>query len=147
LKRQTLYDSNAGRKFFAIFDFDAAYQDWVQLGNLVESDISKCLTRQRPGCEGYAMLLPVPVGLSTRNQVFNANTGGTYEGDSRLTIELLFCDVPELKAYFVVDPTDKAGWIKFQGAKVHFAETVIPTLGNQQFDVFRPVFDFVQSKI
>jgi predicted ATPase len=147
MKRQPLYESNAGRKFFALFDFDAAYQDWVQLGDSVQSDISKCLTRKKTGYEGYAMLLPVPNGLSIRNQVFNANTGKTYEGDSRLTIELLFRDVPELAAYFVVDSSDKAGWIKFQGAKVHFAETIIPTLGVEHFEVFRPIFDFVRSKI
>jgi predicted ATPase len=147
LRRQALYDGNPGRTFFALFDFDAAYQDWIQLGDLIEGDISKCLTRQKQGYEAYALLLPVPAGLSIRNQVFNAGTGGTYAGDSRLTIELLFRDVPTLKQYFVVDPGDKAGWIKFQGTKVQFAETVVPTLKDQYFEVFRPIFDFVKSKI
>jgi hypothetical protein len=65
----------------------------------------------------------------------------------RVTIELLFRDVPALASYFVVDPSDKAGWIKFGGAKVQFAETVVPTLDDQYFEVFRPIFDFVRSKV
>ncbi len=79
--------------------------------------------------------------------MYNANTKSTYEGDSRLAIELLFKDVPELVKCFAVDPNDRAGWIKFVGDKVHFAEQVVPGLDKQHFEVFRPVFDFVQSKI
>lgn len=147
MKRQTLYDGSPGRKFFALFDFDGAYQDWVQIGDSIEDDIAKCLTRKRPGCEGYAMLLPVPMGLSVRRQVWNANTNQTFGADSRLSIELLFKDVPGLENHFAVDEKDRAGSIKFVGDKVKFAEQIVPTIDAQYFCAHKPIFDFIQSKI
>lgn len=147
MKRQSLYDGNAGRKFFALFDFDGAYQDWSQLGDLIEPDIGKCLTVKRRNCEGYALLLPVPNGLSVRNQVWNANANRTFEGESRLSIELLFRDVPGLERHFAVDVTDRAGWTKFIGDKVTFANEVVPGIAPEHISVFRPIFDFVLSRI
>ncbi len=147
MKRQSLYDGNPGRKFFALFDFDGAYQDWTQIGDLIETDISKCLTVKRKNVEGYAMLLPVAVGLSIRNQVWNANANRTFEGESRLSIELLFKDVPGIDKHFAVDVNDRAGWIKFNGDKVKFAAEIVPNIPPQHFVVFKPIFDFVLSRI
>lgn len=147
MKRQSLYDGNPGRKFFALFDFDGAYQDWAQIGDLIEPDISRCLTVKRRNAEGYAMLLPVPVGLSVRNQVWNANANRTFEGESRLSIELLLKDVPGIDQHFAVDVNDRAGWIKFNGDKVRFAAEVVPNIPPQHFVVFKPIFDFVLSRI
>ena len=64
MKRQTLYDGHPDRKFFALFDFDGAYSDWVQLGNAIEADVARCLTRQRANCQSYAMLVPVAATMS-----------------------------------------------------------------------------------
>ena len=35
--------------------------------------------------------------------------------------------------------------IPFKGNKVKFAENIIPTLDASCFEVFRPMFDFIQA--
>lgn len=147
MKRQELYQNNPGRIFFALFDFDGAYQDWVQIGECVQTDVARGLARKRAGVEGYAIMLPVPPGLSVRNQVINPNTGDTYAGESRLSIELLFRDVPGLGDDFTVDPNDRAGWQKFRGQKVAFAENVIPHVEAAYFECLRPMFEFIEATI
>lgn len=155
--REELYQSNPGRTFFALFDFDKAYGDWAAVGAvkaatiangaLEESDISRGLTCKRANKPGYAILLPIPPGLSVRSQVANPNTGGTYGDNSRLTIEMLFYDVPGLDGHFGVDPEHPAGWTRFIGDKVTFAQQVAPGIAAVHFEPFRPLFDFIQSKI
>ncbi|MGR9182011.1 ATP-dependent nuclease [Rhizobium leguminosarum] len=146
ITRMSHPDKNTGRVIFALFDFDEAYQDWKQLGTPVEEDIEKCLTRKKDGREIYSLLLPVPPGLSTRNQVWNAKTGHTFEDESHLPIELLFRDVAGLEKHFEVDPKDRAGWTRFIGDKVKFAEERVPSIEAAHFEVFRPIFDFIESK-
>lgn len=147
MRRDHLYQNNADRKFFALFDFDGAYQDWAQLGNEIARDLNQGLTRKRPNHEGYAILLPVPDNLSVRNQVWNANANHTWGGDSRLSIELLFKDVPGLDGNFAVDPMSPAGWFKFVGQKVAFAENIIAALNAAHFECFRPLFEFIEGQI
>lgn len=155
--RQELYQSNPGRTFFALFDFDKAYGEWaavggvnaatVAAGKLEEPNLERGLVCKRTNQPGYAMLLPVPAGLSVRHQVCNAATGKTYGDDSRLTIELLFKDVAGLEEHFDVDPEHPAGWVRFIGSKVTFAQEVVPGLDSQHFEPFRPAFDFILAKI
>ena len=157
MSREELYQANPGRTFFALFDFDKAYGDWaavgsvkaaaVAAGRLEEADIERGLVCKRANQPGYAMLLPVPAGLSVRNQVCNATTGKTYGDEARLTIELLFKDVPGLEPHFAVDPDHPAGWIRFIGGKVAFAQEVVPGLDRQHFEPFLPIFEFIQAKI
>lgn len=157
MSRQELYQDNPGRTFFALFDIDDAYGDWARVGNvnaaavaagnLEQNDLERGLVCKRANQPGYAMLLPVPAGLSVRNQVCNAATGQTFGDNSRLTIELLFRDVQGLETQFDVDPEHPAGWERFVGSKVAFAQEVVPGLDRQHFEPFRPMFEFVQAKI
>jgi len=147
MKRDCLYENHPHRKFFGLFDFDAAYQDWVQLGTEVPRQLNEGLVRKRPRHEGHAILLPIPENLSVRNQVWNAGANQTWEGDSRLSIELLFKDVPGLGIYFAVDPKDRAGWFKFVGQKLRFAENVVAALKAEHFECFRPLFEFITAQI
>lgn len=146
-RRDRLYQNNNNRKLFCLFDFDEAFQDWVQLGEEIPRNLEDGFVRKRPNQEGYAMLLPVPVGLSVREQVWNPVTNRTWGGESRLTIELLFRDVPGLERHFGIDVNDRAGWEAFQGDKVNFAENVVPNLAEQHFECFRPSFDFIEATI
>lgn len=146
MKRQTLYDGHPGRKFFALFDFDGAYSDWVQLGNEIEADVARCLTRQRANCQSYAMLVPVAATHALRNQVIRPD-GQVFGSQARFAIELLFYGVPGLEDHFAPDLTELAQPVKFTGDKVPFAQQVVPGLGAQHFEPFRPIFDFIQSKI
>lgn len=147
LSDQTLYDENHGRKFFGLFDFDDAYNSWNIRGTDIELDPAKCLTRKRDNCEGYSMLLPVPSDLSIRDKVINPDTGENCKSEARLCIELLFRDVPGLENYFETDPTRPGGCIRFKGKKTRFASRVVPGLDAAYFEVFRPIFDFIQSRI
>ena len=146
MKRQTLYDSHPGRKFFALFDFDGAYADWVQLGQEVVGDAACGLTRQRPDCQSYAMLVPVPAAHALRSQVIRPD-GATFGSQARFTIELLFYGVPGLQGNFAEDMTEPARPVKFIGDKVNFAQNVVPGVDAAHFEPFRPIFDFIQAKI
>lgn len=141
-----LFEAHPGRKFFALFDFDEAYQDWAQLGTDVEVDPARCLTKQKDGKEAYALLLPVPVGLSIRDQVLKPDGSGHFADRSRLSIELMFRDAPELAGHFEADPGERDGCIRFLGDKVRFAQEVVPALPPASFEVFRPIFEFVQAR-
>lgn len=145
---QTLYQNHAGRTFFSLFDFDAAYTDWNQLGQDVQTDPCKCLVKKHANHESYALLLPVPANGQINKQVINPHTGGNYGNRSLLTIELLFHGVAGLDGYFAVDTERTDGFIKFicGSQKVTFARDVVPTIDTAYFEVFRPMFEFVQSK-
>ena len=93
------------------------------------------------------MLLPVPEALTIKQQVINPKTGKDYGAKSRLTIELLFHDVPRLDVHFEPDPMERDECKRFIGEKVRFAEEVVPGLHAEHFEVFRPIFDFIESKI
>lgn len=147
VKDASLYTNHPARKFFALFDFDEAYNDWVQLGDEFASDPSKCLVKKRNGVEGYALLLPVPGQDPIRSQVINSNTGNHYGGSSLLTIELLFHGVEGAEAHFVHDESRPDRFIKFTGDKVRFAKEVVPALDSKHFEPIRPIFDFVLGKI
>jgi len=146
MKRQTLYDGHPGRKFFALFDFDEAYSDWVQLGAEVEADVARCLTRKRANCESYAMLIPVAASHALRNQVIRPD-GQVFGNQARFAIELLFYGVPGLEGHFAPDVTELAKPVKFTGDKVLFAQQVIQNLDLEHFEPFRAIFDFIQTKI
>lgn len=157
MSRAELYQGNPGRMFFALFDFDNAYGDWAAVGkvkqahilngSLEENDVSKGLICKRDDKPGYAIMLPIPMGLTVRNQVCNSNTGQTYRDQSSFTIELLFHDVPGLEAHFAKDPEHPAGWQRFIGGKVQFAQNVVPGIDSVYFEPFRSIFDFIQAKI
>jgi energy-coupling factor transporter ATP-binding protein EcfA2 len=148
VKDNTLYQNHVGRTFFSLFDFDEAHNDWKQLGNDVEVDPHKCLTKKHQTQESYAMLLPVPTSDPIRNQVINPDTGSTYGNKSLLTIELLFYGIPGLEQYFKVDTSRTDNFIKFvsDAQKVTFAKEVVPTIDVIYFEIFKPIFEFIKSK-
>jgi predicted ATPase len=147
LSDQALYDDNPGRKFFGVYDFDEAYNSWNSGGDIIEADPEKCLTRKRGACEGYSLMLPVPSGLSIRNQVVNLATGQHFGAEARMPIELLFRDVPGLEAHFDIDPTRPGNCVRFKGKKTDFASHVVPSLDAVHFEVFRPIFTQIQSRL
>jgi predicted ATPase len=147
LSDETLYAENPARKFFGIFDFDEAYNSWKIDGIDIEVDPEQCLTRKRENDEGYFLLLPVPAGLSVRRQVVNHATGQHYGPKALLSIELMFSEVPGLNAHFEYDPTRPGDCIRFKGKKTRFASQVVPNLDAAHFEVFRPIFTLIQSRL
>jgi hypothetical protein len=149
MKDEELYRCCPDRVFFAIFDFDNAYNDWSQLGTDVQSDPFKCLTKKYKNYQSYSMLLPVPGDSpNISRQVININNGTNYGCRSLLTIELLFYGVSNLEQYFTVDLERTDGFIKFisDTQKEKFAKDIVPGLDATCFEVFRPIFKFIESK-
>lgn len=148
VKDNALYQNHPGRTFFSLFDFDEAYNDWNQLGDDVQTNPNLCLAKKRATNDSYALLLPVPAAGQIRHQVINALTGVNYGNKSLLTIELLFHGVGGLDAYFTVDAERPGGFIKFVSdrQKMTFARDVVPAIDAAHFEVFRPIFNFIQSK-
>jgi hypothetical protein len=147
VKDEALYNCAPDRIFFSLFDFDEAFGDWTQLGVDVETNPVNGLTKKYKTFESYSMLLPVPNVANISRQVLNPNTGGNYGKNSLLTIELLFSEITGLEQYFVVDNQRTDGFRKFNGDKVSFARDIVPALDTSHFEVFRPMFDFIKSKI
>lgn len=148
IKRNELYQKHPHRIFFALYDFDMAYNDWSQHGNDVEVDPYKGLVKKSTIHDSYAILLPVPSVDPIKSQVINPRTGGNFGNRSLLTIELLFHGIAGIESYFVVDAERTDGFIKFisDNQKAIFAETVVSTFAPARFEVFRPMFEFIKSK-
>lgn len=144
-----IYQNSSNRRFFALFDFDEAYNDWVQLGDIIETDYHKCLAKQHRRYNCISLLLPVPATGIIKEQVINPANVSDYGNRSLLTIELLFYGIDGLDSYFVDDTKRPPGtWKKFvaDNKKADFAKNVIPSLAAEHFDIFRPMFEFIKSK-
>ncbi|MDA8133549.1 MAG: AAA family ATPase [Desulfobacteraceae bacterium] len=149
VKDKNLYENYPDKIFFALFDFDEAYNDWKQLGTEIQSDPENCLVNKKKGVELYSMLLPVPLNAVIKKQVINPKTGKNYGEKSLLTIEHLFYGQEGVGDYFIVDINRTDEFIKFKAdsAKVKFAKEIVPNLCKSAFCNFLPIFDFIQSKI
>lgn len=148
LKDETLYAKDLNRKYFGVFDFDEAYNVWNSIkGEVIVSDYHRGLCRKMKDKHGYALLLPVPMIDCISRQVLNPRTGKDYGATSLLTIELLFSHLENLAIHFEVDVNRTDGFKKFKGNKVNFAKNIVPNIEARHFEVFRPMFDLIDSII
>lgn len=138
-----------GRTMFALFDFDEAFDDWNRLKKDcdLETDPCKGLSKQLKCKYHYAMLLPVPDIETVKQQVLDSKGKPWGKGsNSHLSIELLFYRDDLLGQWFRKKATPGGGEIiEFFGDKVSFAKSFVPTLDAASFNVFAPIFEFVQS--
>ncbi len=140
------------RVMFALFDFDEAYDNWNGLKppktSDEQSDPLKGLAKKLLHPNFYAMLLPVPDIDCVKSQVLDGDGKPWGRGvDSHLPIELLFYRDELLGQYFVKKATPGGGEIiQFSGNKPQFAKDVVSTFDVQHFNVFLPLFEFIQSK-
>lgn len=158
MSRDELRQNHPERKFFALFDFDAAYDDWNGIskgskGQDVEIDAFKGLTRQlkvrNALVNQYVMLLPVPRVDAIKRQALQAdNTPWGKGADSHIAVELLFYKEDLLGTYFQKELTSCGGErIIFSGDKVHFAKEYVSGLGVEEFNIFKPMFDLIVNII
>jgi predicted ATPase len=135
------------RKMFALFDFDEAFDDWNGLKKTydLEVDPLKGLAKQLTCKCHYAILLPVPNVEALKKQVLDSNGKPWGKGsESHLSIELLFYREELLGNWYQKKATSGGGEIvEFVGDKVSFAKNFVPTLDAACFEVFRPMFDFI----
>lgn len=156
MSRDELRCNHPERKFFALFDFDEAYDDWNGIsknGINIEANPFNGLTRQLKSNQvltnQYVMLLPVPNIGSIKRQVLKADDSPWGKGsDSHMAVELLFYKEDLLGTYFKKEQTSCGGErIVFSGNKVQFAQDFIPTLSPDNFEIFRPMFALILSLI
>lgn len=150
--RGDLKMNNPHRTFFALFDFDEAYDDWNGLsknGEDLVNDPFKGLTRKLKDVSHYAMLLPVPTIESIRRQVLNPENSPWGKGsESHLSIELLFYKgEPDNPNFILHDISGGGSIVKFSGDKVNFAKNIVPELPVNYFEIFIPMFEFIKAAI
>lgn len=150
LQNQKFLNEMNGKPIFGLFDFDEAYKEWNSISknkDLLETDLKKGLVRQCNDFESYAILIPVPNIPEILPQVLR-HDGTSFEGYSKLEMEHLFYS-DKTKTYFnEVEVTGGAKIIEISDAqKMKFSTDMVPTLPKADFEVLRPVFEFIKSKI
>lgn len=153
--KQLLTDSRihlemGGLPIFALFDFDKAYDQWNGLnGTVIDDNPFRGMSKKWEGGESYAIMLPIPSHPEIQRQVLrNPATKQTFGGDSCCEIEHLFYGQAAASAYYKSEPCVGGSKIVFKsdGEKTIFAKEVVPSLGVDCFEVFRPMFEFIKSK-
>jgi predicted ATPase len=140
------------RLMFGLFDFDEAYDDWNGLKppnvSNEQDDPFKGLAKKLNHPSHYAMLLPVPENDDIKPQVLNENGEPWGRGvDSHLSIKLLFYRDNLLGRNFKKKATPGGGEIvEFIGKKTKFANNTVPQFGVECFEIFKPIFEFMESK-
>ncbi len=147
LARQEVFATYPDKQFFALFDFDDAYEDWRDLGGEHKvTDIGLGLCRKLPDKNAHTFLLPIPDN-QLRAQVWDeANPIEKIKPKPHFCVEHIFWGVEGLGGWFRTD--EKTGLIRFKGDKhkVRFAKEIVPTLEAACFEVFRPMFEFIKAK-
>lgn len=145
--RNEMFATYPNKHFFALFDFDDAYEDWRSLaGENVVTDIGRGLCRKLNNKNAYAFLLPIP-NNELRAQVWDdANPNEKIRPNPHFCIEHIFWGVEDLEKWFRKD--EKTGRISFKNDKykVKFANEIVPTLDASKFEAFRPLFEFIEEK-
>ncbi|WP_063669043.1 ATP-dependent nuclease [Aliivibrio fischeri] len=138
-----------GKPIFSLFDFDKAYLSWDGLkGNVVHGDIDTGIIKKWENGNSYAVMLPIPNIPEIRAQVISdEETKAHYGGESLCEIEhLLFSE--STKQYFKESPCKGGGKIiEFisDSKKVEFAKIVVPHLPKENFEIFRPMLDWIAN--
>lgn len=145
---QRIHGEMNGRKIFALFDFDEAYNQWHSLnGEIIRSNTSEGLIKKWDGGEAYAIMLPIPAIPAIQNQVFtDTSLTSHFEGRSYCMVEHAFYGLEATERYFVNDNVPGGQLIKFQGCKTTFAKTIVPNLPTESFETFRPMLDWITAK-
>lgn len=147
LARHEVFATYPDKQFFALFDFDDAYNDWRDLGGEFQvTDIGLGLCRKLDGKNAHTFLLPVPDN-ELKAQVWDeSNPTEKIRPKPHFCVEHIFWGVDGLDDWFRTD--DKNNLIKFKGDKhkVRFAKEIVPDLDPAFFEVFRPMFEFIKSK-
>jgi len=141
-----------GLPVFGLFDFDEAYNFWIGLkGKVLIDDPFKGLARECEVGNSFGIMIPIPNNATIRRQVIkNYETLKTFEGKSCCTIEHLFYGSKFAKKYFIKEPSIGGGEkiiFKSVDQKVKFATDIIPLIEDEYFEVLRPIFEFIKSKI
>jgi hypothetical protein len=141
-----------GKPIFGLFDFDEAYNHWNSLkidGLLLESNPFKGQCKKVEGRNSYAFLIPVPEIDEIKRQVIaDEATNETYGYQSKVEMEHLFYSDETKSKFNTKSGVGGAQIIEISdSAKIEFAQEIVPSLSDAHFEVLKPMFDFIQTKI
>ena len=140
-----------GNTMFGLFDFDQAYNEWNSINSDrdIETDPYNGLAKKVKDKNSFALLLPVPRIADIEKQVFKPGSTETFKGQSELEIEHLFYGDIRTHEFFENEPVRGGGTVlKFKDSrKTEFSKEIIPLLDRVHFEVFRPMFDLIKSRI
>lgn len=158
--RQLLQDERIlneldGNPAFGLFDFDEAYNEWNSIKmadgeNWLVSDPYLARVKKVKNKESYAILLPIPEIEAIENQVIsNKAEKQTFKAESEMEIEHVFYGDVETHEYFTEINKPGGGKIlEFKDSrKTDFSKNIVPNIEAGHFEVFRPMFEFIRSKI
>jgi hypothetical protein len=147
LSRADIFKNYPNKHFFALFDFDDAYEDWrVMEGKTVEHNINKGLCKRLDGKNAHIFLLPIPEN-QLKNQVWDENNPlEKIKLKPHFCIEHIFWEQPQLASYYKTNEVNGCERIEFKKnkCKVKFAAEAVPKLDVACFEVFRPMFDRIK---
>jgi hypothetical protein len=149
LSRDEIFVKYPKKQFFGLFDFDDAYQDWRSMpGTLVVKEISEGLCKKLQKKNAHIFLLPIPDNKLKLQVWDDTNPFEKIKSKPHFGIEHVFWGQPSLDSYYKEQEIHGCKEIHFNGNshKIKFAEKVVPTLNAICFEVFRPMFAFIQSK-
>ena len=145
LDNEAVFSGRESLPVFALFDFDnEGYHKWNGLNPQKWETVPDAPLRrvkkhkERPW---YAMLLPAPSGLESQSNP--EESGGPC-----IDIELLFYNKEGVDSFSFEKKRTSGGGeiIVFRGKKMEFAKRV-DSLPATAFENFRPIFEFINSKI
>lgn len=141
-----------GKAIFGLFDFDEAYNHWNSLkidGELIEDDPFKGICKKVENKNSYAFLIPVPQIDEIKRQVIaNEETHETFGYQSKVEMEHLFYSNETSDNFNIKIGVGGSEIIEISDSrKMEFAQDIIPNLNAEKFEIFRPMFDFIISKI
>ncbi|MEC4005874.1 AAA family ATPase [Flavobacterium sp. SUN052] len=150
LQNQKFLNEMNGKPIFGLFDFDEAYSEWNSIKSnkdLLVNNLSHGLVKQYNDRESYAIILPIPNIPAITPQVMKKD-GSTYENRSKVEMEHLFYNEKTKEHFHEIEITGGVTIIEISDAqKMSFSTEVVPTLGKDEFEIFRPMFEFIKSKI
>ncbi|GAT63646.1 AAA family ATPase [Paludibacter jiangxiensis] len=141
-----------GKPIFGLFDFDKAYNEWnyIKEDSVIENNPLKGLAKKIKDKNSFALMLPIPNNPTVQKQVIKKlEPIETYKDESEMEIEHLFYSDENTHSYFTEEAIKGGGTIvKFRdNKKTEFAQEIVPSIDKEHFEVFRPMFELIMSKI
>jgi ABC-type Mn2+/Zn2+ transport system ATPase subunit len=141
-----------GKPIFGLFDFDEAYNHWNSLkvdGVLLEEDPFKGICKKVENKNSYAFLIPVPQIDEIKNQVIKDEaTNETFGYQSKVEMEHLFYSSETSNKFNTKNGVGGSQIIEISDSqKIAFAQETVPSLDDANFEVLKPMFEFIIDKI
>ncbi len=150
LQDDRILNEMGGKPMFGLFDYDKAFDHWNGMqGEVIQPDPIKGTCKKLGERHSYAFLVPIPENGRIRAQVLKPD-GTCFGGESLCEIEHLFFGDPATEEFFTTEPAPGGAErviIKTDAQKERFASEILPLLPDRYFQVFKPVFELIVSKI